>query len=167
MAESSSQPGVEQFTVSLVFDAPRDLVWKAWTEPDRLAKWWGPAGVEIGVRTLELRPGGMFHYSMRGPDGNDIWGKFVFREIAPPERQNRWSVGFRLLLAVPAFILGSAISTALWAAAFLGWFAALFTGHMPAGLRKLGLLALRYSAQANAYGFMLLTNRYPYAGPPA
>jgi hypothetical protein len=88
-------------------------------------------------------------------------------DIAPPERQNRWSVGFRLLLGLPAFILSSAIGTALWAAAFLGWFAALVTGHMPAGLRKLGLLALRYSAQANAYGFMLLTDRYPYAGPPA
>jgi hypothetical protein len=87
-------------------------------------------------------------------------------EIAAPERQNRWTVGFRFVLAVPAFLVSSALSTALWVAAFLGWFAALFTGRMPDGLRKLGLLALRYSAQTNAYG-TLLTNRYPYAGPPA
>ena len=88
-------------------------------------------------------------------------------EIAPPERQSRWTVAFRFILAFPAFILNSALATALYAAAFLGWFAALFTGHMPSGVRKLGLLALRYSAQTNAYGFALLTPRYPYAGPPA
>jgi hypothetical protein len=87
-------------------------------------------------------------------------------EIAAPERQNRWTVGFRFVLALPAFLVSSALSTALWVAAFLGWFAALFTGRMPNGLRKLALLALRYSAQTNAYG-TLLTNRYPYAGPPA
>jgi hypothetical protein len=86
--------------------------------------------------------------------------------IAAPERQNRWTVGFRFLLAIPAFLLSSALTTALWVAAFLGWFAGLFTARMPDGLRKLGLFALRYGAQASAYG-LLLTNRYPYAGPPA
>ena len=88
-------------------------------------------------------------------------------EIAPPERQNRWTVGFRGLLALPAFILSEALNAALFLAAVLGWFAALFTGRMPDGVRKLELLALRYAAQANAYGFLLLTGRYPYAGPPA
>jgi hypothetical protein len=88
-------------------------------------------------------------------------------EVAPPERQTRWSVGFRVLLAFPAFVLSSALSTAIYIGAILGWFASLFTGRMPDGLRKLGLLGLRYSAQANAYGLALLTSRYPYAGPPA
>ena len=88
-------------------------------------------------------------------------------DVGPPARHNRWSAGFRLFLALPAFLLSSAISGALYAAAFLGWFAALFTGRMPAGLRKLGLFALRYSAQAGGYGYLLLTDRYPYAGPPA
>jgi small-conductance mechanosensitive channel len=88
-------------------------------------------------------------------------------EIAPPARHNRWSAGFRLVLAFPAFLLNSAIGGAMFVAAFLGWFAALFTGRMPDGLRKLGLLALRYSAQTSSYGYLLLTNRYPYAGPPA
>jgi uncharacterized protein DUF4389 len=87
-------------------------------------------------------------------------------DIAAPRRQNRWTVGFRFVLAIPAFLLSSALTTALWVAAFLGWFAGLFTARMPDGLRKLGLLALRYGAQASAYG-LLLTNRYPYAGPPA
>jgi Domain of unknown function (DUF4389) len=88
-------------------------------------------------------------------------------QIAPPARQNRWSAGFRLVLALPAFLLSSAISGALCVVALLGWFAALVTGRMPEGLRKLGLFALRYSAQASSYGYLLLTERYPYAGPPA
>ena len=88
-------------------------------------------------------------------------------EVDPPARHNRWTVAFRILLAIPAFILGSAIGTAMWIAAFLGWFASLFTGRMPDGLRKLGLFSLRFSAQANSYGYGLLTSRYPYAGPPA
>jgi hypothetical protein len=87
--------------------------------------------------------------------------------IDPPQRQGRWAVGFRWLLAIPALILSTALSTALYVAAFLGWFASLFTARMPAGLRKLGLFALRYSAQLNSYVFGLLTSRYPYAGPPA
>ena len=87
--------------------------------------------------------------------------------IAGPERQNRWSAGFRLILAFPAFLLTSAISTAMYVGAVLGWFAALFTGRMPDGLRRLGLFALRYNAQTTAYGYALLTDRYPYAGPPA
>jgi Domain of unknown function (DUF4389) len=87
--------------------------------------------------------------------------------VAGPERQNRWSVGFRIFLAIPAFLLASAVETAMYVAAFFGWFVALFTGRMPAGFRKLGLFALRYSAQTSAYGYGLLTDRYPYAGPPA
>lgn len=88
----------------------------------------------------------------------------VSDEQAQP--QSRVGVGFRLLLAIPAFIVNSALSTALWVAGFLGWFAALFTARMPTGLRRLGLFALRYNAQTSAYG-LLMTERYPYAGPPA
>jgi hypothetical protein len=87
--------------------------------------------------------------------------------IAEPRAQDRVAVAFRLILAIPAFILNGAISGALFVAGFLGWFAALFTGRMPDGLRKLGLFALRYNAQTNAYGFLLLTSRYPYPGAPA
>ncbi len=75
-----------QLALTRDFDAPRDLVWKAWTEPERLARWWGPAGSEIGVRSLDLRPGGVFHYGMRAPDGSEMWGRFVYREIEPPQR---------------------------------------------------------------------------------
>jgi uncharacterized protein YndB with AHSA1/START domain len=69
-----------------VFDAPRDLVWKAWTEPERLLKWWGPRDFEILSADVDLRIGGIFLYHLRSPDGLEIWGKFVYREISPPEK---------------------------------------------------------------------------------
>jgi uncharacterized protein YndB with AHSA1/START domain len=68
------------------FDAPRALVWRAWTERERLAKWFGPKGVTIPKCTMDFRVGGTFHYCMRGPDGTEHWGKWVFREIVPEER---------------------------------------------------------------------------------
>jgi hypothetical protein len=85
-------------------------------------------------------------------------------EIEPRERQNRWKTGFRLFLAIPALFISGGIGGAMFVAAFLGWFAALFTGRMPRNLRQSQLLALRYSGQLNAYLF-LLTDRYPFASP--
>jgi len=75
-----------EFVVTRVLDAPRELVFKAWTERERLMRWWGPKGAVIQIRDLDLRPGGAFHYGMRAPDGHDMWGKWVFREISAPER---------------------------------------------------------------------------------
>jgi len=77
--------GEPVFVLTRLLEAPRALVFKAWTEPERLAKWWGPKGFGIRVAKLELRPGGTFLYSMRAPDGSDWHGKFVYREIAAPE----------------------------------------------------------------------------------
>lgn len=76
----------EEFVISRVFNAARDLVWKAWTERDHLAKWFGPKGFEIPYAKLDLRPGGMFHYRMESPDGFTMWARFVYREIIPPQR---------------------------------------------------------------------------------
>ena len=84
--------------------------------------------------------------------------------IAPPERQNRWKTLFRLLLAIPAHLLGSALVVPLELVAVFGWFVGLFLGRMPAGLRNLGAYVLRYHAQIYAYSF-LLTDSYPYSGP--
>jgi Domain of unknown function (DUF4389) len=86
--------------------------------------------------------------------------------VDPPERQNRWKTGFRIILAIPAFLVAGALSGALWAAAFLGWFASLALGRMPRGLRNLGAYALGYEAQTYGYSY-LLTDTYPYTGPPA
>jgi hypothetical protein len=84
--------------------------------------------------------------------------------IAAPQRENRWTVGFRLVLVVPAGFLAAAYSSVLWAAAVLGWFAALVTGAMPRRLRNTGAHTLRYLTQVNGYIF-LLTDSYPYGGP--
>ena len=76
----------QEFVITRVFDAPRELVWKAWTDRERLMQWFGPKGFALKVATLDFRPGGTFHYSMRSPDGKEMWGKFVYREIVAPER---------------------------------------------------------------------------------
>jgi uncharacterized protein YndB with AHSA1/START domain len=75
-----------EFVITRVFDAPRDLVWKAWTEPEHLAEWWGPKGCAVRVVKLDVRPGGTFHYAMQFKPGHDMWGRFVYREIAAPSR---------------------------------------------------------------------------------
>jgi hypothetical protein len=84
--------------------------------------------------------------------------------VAEPIRQNRWTVGFRLVLALPALAIASAYGTLIFIVAFLGWFASLFTGRMPLGLRNAGALALRYTAQSSGY-LLLVTGAYPYSGP--
>ncbi len=76
----------KEFVISRVFDAPRDKVWKAWTEVERLKQWWGPKGFVVTHCKVDLRPGGIMHYCLRMPDGNEMWGKFVYREIVKPER---------------------------------------------------------------------------------
>ncbi len=84
--EGTKQMNEQEFTITRVFDAPRELVFKAWTEGERLAHWWGPKGYKIRIAKLDFRPGGVFHYSMTTPAGDEWWGKFVYREIVPPER---------------------------------------------------------------------------------
>jgi len=61
-------------------------VFKAWTDPADLKHWWGPKGFTWVSCKIDLGPGGLFHYCMRSPDGHEMWGKFVYREIVAPER---------------------------------------------------------------------------------
>jgi hypothetical protein len=84
--------------------------------------------------------------------------------IEAPERQNRWVTGFRLLLAIPALLVASALGTVLLLVAVFGWFVSLARAGMPKGLRNLGSYCLRYTFQSWGY-LMLLHDRYPYAGP--
>jgi hypothetical protein len=84
--------------------------------------------------------------------------------IEGPLPQNRWKVGFRLVLALPAIVLNSAYGGLLGIVALLGWFASLANARMPLGMRNAGALALRYAAQTNGY-LLLLTDLYPYSGP--
>lgn len=85
-SSSIIEPEKGEFVISRVFDAPRELVWKAFTEAARMEQWWGPKGMPTRVAKLEFRPGGIFLYSMRAPDGKEWWGKWVYREIVAPER---------------------------------------------------------------------------------
>lgn len=80
------EASTREFVVTRVFDAPRELVFRAWSEAEHLAHWWGPKGCAIQVLSLDFRPGGVFHYSMTTPAGQQMWGKFVYREIVAPER---------------------------------------------------------------------------------
>jgi uncharacterized protein YndB with AHSA1/START domain len=75
-----------QLVITRTLDAPRELVFRAWTEPQHLGQWWGPAGMDIEVVSFDLRPGGIFHYAMRPPNGPAMYGRMAYREIAPPER---------------------------------------------------------------------------------
>jgi len=74
------------FVISRTFDAPRKLVWKMWTEPERFKQWFGPKGSTVSEFKIDLRVGGTALSCIRTPDGREMWGKFIFREIAPPER---------------------------------------------------------------------------------
>jgi uncharacterized protein YndB with AHSA1/START domain len=77
---------LQEFVISRTFDAPRDLVWKVFTEPEHMKQWWGPKGVTVIKSEMDLRPGGSYHYAMRTPDGQTMWGKMVYREITPKSR---------------------------------------------------------------------------------
>lgn len=85
--KSSARKAAERvLTVTRAFDAPRSLVFKAWTDPEQVARWWGPKGFTTPVLKIDPRPGGEFHYCMRSPEGRDYWGKGIYREINEPER---------------------------------------------------------------------------------
>jgi uncharacterized protein YndB with AHSA1/START domain/DNA-binding transcriptional ArsR family regulator len=75
-----------ELTLTRVFDAPRDLVFKAWTDPRLVAQWWGPHGFTNPVCEVDARPGGAIFINMRWPDGRDNPMKGVFHEVVPPER---------------------------------------------------------------------------------
>ena len=74
------------FVISRVLDAPRDLVWKCFTDPEHMKQWWGPKGVKVVKSEMDLRPGGTYHYAMQVPGGPVMWGKQVYREITPKDR---------------------------------------------------------------------------------
>jgi uncharacterized protein YndB with AHSA1/START domain len=78
--------GAQEIVITRALDAPRALVFAAFTEPERLAHWWGPHGFTTPVARIDPRPGGVFHACMRSPDGQDFWSRGVYREVVVPER---------------------------------------------------------------------------------
>lgn len=83
---TSPSQNTHDFVITRLFDAPRDLVWKAFTEADRMAAWWGPPGTTLRHSSLDMRPGGRYHFNSEFPDGNSVWGLFVYQEVSPQER---------------------------------------------------------------------------------
>ncbi len=76
----------DEVKIIRTFDAPRELVWKAWTEPETFKRWWGPEGFTAPAAKIDLRVGGKFHGSMKSPEGQEIWSTGTYREIKAPER---------------------------------------------------------------------------------
>jgi uncharacterized protein YndB with AHSA1/START domain len=83
---AQTTPATEEFVITRDFDVARDRMWKLWTDSEHLARWFGPKGVTIISAKNDLRVGGTFHYGMKTPDGTVMWGKWIYREIVPPER---------------------------------------------------------------------------------
>jgi len=75
-----------ELVITRIFDAPRHLVFQAWTEPDRATRWWGPQGFVTTYCNLDVRPGGAFRVCMRSPAGAEHWKQGVYREVVEPER---------------------------------------------------------------------------------
>ncbi len=84
--EQASASAHKPFAITRVFPVPVEKIWSVWTNREHLMNWFGPTGMSIPHATLDLRPGGIFHYCMRGPDGNDMWAKWTFRDISAPHR---------------------------------------------------------------------------------
>jgi len=81
-----TQMQTNQLTITRTFHAPRELVWRAWTEPELYKRWWGPSHFTCPVAHIDLRVGGKYLSCMRSPDGQDFWSTGVYREIVPVER---------------------------------------------------------------------------------
>ena len=84
MTSTATKSG--DFVISRVFDAPRELVWKAFADPEHMKHWFGPTGSVIVASKMDFRVGGTYHGAMRDPAGNVMWAKFVYREVTAPER---------------------------------------------------------------------------------
>lgn len=91
MAASSEKPSAPKppergLVITRVFDAPRELVFKLWTDPKHLMRWWGPRGFTNPICELDVRPGGAWRIVMRAPDGAEYPCQGIYREIVAPER---------------------------------------------------------------------------------
>jgi len=84
--DPSHEASDREFMISRIFDAPPALVFRAWTEPEQMARWWGPRIVTTPVCEMDVRPGGAYRIVMRMADGVEFPLKGVFLEVAPPER---------------------------------------------------------------------------------
>lgn len=85
-AKTGAASAPQALVIKRTFDAPRDLVWKVWSDPNQAKEWWGPNGFTLPFVEMDQRPGGKWRAHMRSPDGKDFWQHGVYREIVPPEK---------------------------------------------------------------------------------
>lgn len=84
---SSESPIAErEILITRIVDAPRELVWEVWTDPEHVVKWWGPNGFTTTIEKMDVRSGGVWKHIMHGPDGVDYPNSSVFKEVVKPER---------------------------------------------------------------------------------
>ena len=75
-----------EIVITRTLNAPRELVWKAWTTPEHVQHWWGPNGFTNTIHEMEVKPGGVWRFMMHGPDGTDYPNKIIFEEVVKPEK---------------------------------------------------------------------------------
>jgi len=111
------QPSDREVVFSRVFDAPRELLWKAWSDPKHLHRWFGPTGYTTTTHEFAFVPGGTWRFVMHGPDGTDTPNTILFRELEPPSRlvyENSWErPGLRLEFTVVVTFASEASGTRL------------------------------------------------------
>lgn len=76
----------ETFVIARTFNASRQRLWEAWTDPDQMAQWLGPKGTTGTTLAADVRPGGLLHWRMDAPGGATMWGRAVYREVIEPSR---------------------------------------------------------------------------------
>ncbi|AOP33101.1 ATPase [Leptospira tipperaryensis] len=77
---------VNEVVVTRIFDAPRELVFKAWTDPEHLVRWWGPKNFTSPACRNDFRVGGKYVFGMRSPEGQEFWSTGIYLEIVIPEK---------------------------------------------------------------------------------
>lgn len=78
----------QELVITRVYNVPRELVYKAWSDAEALAQWWAPTGMSLTVKKLDFCPGGIFHYRQVLPNGEPLWGIFIYLDMKEPEYIN-------------------------------------------------------------------------------
>jgi uncharacterized protein YndB with AHSA1/START domain len=83
---AATTQATNEIVVTHIFDAPPELVWKAWTDPEQVMRWWGPKEFTSPACKIDLREGGSYLFCLRSPDGEDFWSTGIFTQIVPMQR---------------------------------------------------------------------------------
>jgi len=84
--ETNSPAADRELVITRTLNAPRELVWEVFTQPEHIKHWWGPNGFTNTISTMDVKPGGLWEFVMHGPDGKDYKNKSIYKEVVKPER---------------------------------------------------------------------------------